>query len=409
MAEEKVGPWVRASAIGLALLGLIQIGLGGYLNMGYTPTPEGAPESMRAVRDLGLPEFLQHVHYWGSAWLIVHGFVHIVGLLVSGAYLRVSKGAWLGAVGLFGTSFAMQVTGNLLPFDRHDVQTAVAEGNIAAGVPGLGTFISTLMLNGEKFGPNTLFAWHKIHLCLLLPLIVSILMVGIPPRNRERAKGFVRFVWLVPLVAVAALALALPSPWGASATSIDFVLADARPSWYTWPMHGALNAFESISGGLGWIGAGVLPLLFGGLLLFAPWLGAKRDRLVRGAFVVFVLGFGAMGALFGGSPAPAWGHQEVPDFKADASQAKPIDERLARYGFRMAVQNCAICHGKDLKGADGRPDLTTQFRRHADAAYFERFIRDPKAAKPGSTMPGQSHLPAEEIAAMAEWLRQPKP
>lgn len=410
MAEQRVSSWARASGIALGLVVVAQLAIGLYLNSLYTPTVEGAHPSVRAIRESGFPRFLQNAHYWGSAWLIVHGFLHVALMLLAGTYRNVSKSAWLGSAGLFFTAFAMQVTGNLLPFDRHDVQTAVIEGNIAAGVPLVGDFVSTLMMNGKEFGPATLRAWHAIHLWLIAPLAVCGLIVLFAfPGDRTRKPWVIRYFGLLPLIAIGALALGLPAPWGEAAAGADYTAAASSPSWYTLPMHVALRTFDGLSPGLGWIGAMVLPGLFAAVIFAAPWLGNRRDRLVRGAFLVCLASFAVCGIVSPAPPAAVYGYQEPPTEGTGSSKpAEPVDAALAARGFDLAKKYCAFCHGPDLKGGRGFPDLTRQSKRHADADYFRRLLKDPKAMNPGARMPGFAHLPESELAALAEWLREPK-
>lgn len=408
MARESA-PWARGSGIALGVLVLVQIGLGFLLNTAYTPTPEGAHSSVQALRDDTYRGFLQNFHYWGSAWLIVHSFLHVFLLLLSGAYLRISKLAWIASVALFGSSFLMQVTGNLLPFDRHDVQTAVIEGGIAAGIPALGDFSAKTVLQGDKFGPETLSAWHSVHFWLMIPLALAALVCLFGFGAAAKKRSAASFMWLLPIVGIAALSALFSAPFGAAATAADYGAFDARPSWYTLPMHGALNAFDSLSSGLGWIGTALLPGLLGLFLLLAPWIGKRFDWLARTVPTLIVLAYGVFAVLFGGTPAPAWGLQDVPETKAaDGSlNVTAIDEAKAMKGFELAKANCA-CHGPELRGTAQAPNLHQMFRRQSDAAWFVKFVKNPRSMKPSSTMPALTHLSDSELATIAEWLRKPK-
>jgi quinol-cytochrome oxidoreductase complex cytochrome b subunit len=406
VAASKVGPWPRASAIALGVVVLVQLAVGLYLNFLYTPSASQAHETVQAIRDDPAGSILQNVHYWGSAWLIVHGFLHLLSLILSGAYLSLSRGAWIGSALVFGSAFAMQVTGNLLPFDRHDVQTAVIEGGVASQIPVLGDFASSSMLGAKGFGPSTVEIWHRAHLWLTVPLVIGGMLCLLAFKRSEPNKdGILRFLWIGSLVAITALSLMLPAPFGQAATSADYSSFDAKPSWYTWGMHGALNTFERLSNGLGWVGSAVLPGLFALLLMLAPWLGQRRDKLVRGAFLTFVIGFTLMAVFSGGRPAPAWGEQEVPVEEAISNAAAtPIDEAKAAQGFAVAKRECSSCHGSDLKGKFG-PNLVKTLP-HREAQWYMEFIVDPK--KKGSNMPPYRKLTEKELTQVAEWLRKPK-
>ena len=60
-------------------------------------------------------------------------------------------------------SLGLLVTGNLLPYDRHGVQTAVTEVGIASRVPFFGPVIADMMLGGPKFSASTLATWYGMH------------------------------------------------------------------------------------------------------------------------------------------------------------------------------------------------------------------------------------------------------
>jgi mono/diheme cytochrome c family protein len=124
---------------------------------------------------------------------------------------------------------------------------------------------------------------------------------------------------------------------------------------------------------------------------------------------LIVLAYCVFAALFGGTPAPAWGLQDVPETKAaDGSlNVTAIDEAKAMKGFELAKANCA-CHGPELRGTAQAPNLHQMFRRQSDAAWFVKFIKNPRSMKPSSTMPALTHLSDSELATISEWLRKPK-
>ncbi len=95
----------------------------------------------------------------------------------------------------------------------------------------------------------------------------------------------------MPLVAAALLSF-LGTPTGTAATVDDFDGYQALASWYTWPLHGSLRAFQTISPSLGWIGAMVVPGLFIGFLAILPLLARKLGAVVpRAGLAVFLVYF----------------------------------------------------------------------------------------------------------------------
>ncbi len=396
-------------AMGLAVLTLLQALLGAYVSVRYEASLAGAHGSVEALRNDSLGAFLQGFHYWGSAIAILLGSLLLGGLLWAGWYEKGRRAIWFAAL-LFATgSIGLQLTGNVLPMDRHDVQTAVVEAGIAGRTPFVGEQIASLMLAGERFGQPTLDSWYLAHRWVFTPVVaLGALLLAV------RARGAKGAPWLaaIPAGAGAALALLLPAPSGIGATAADFASMDAVVSWYVWPMHGALRAFETFLPGQGWLGSAVLPGLFVAFLAAVPWLSTKvSGSAIRGTFAFFVLAFAFCAGAYGGLPAPLSGSQEVVSGsgRGPATGAKPIDAKLAARGLELFNSTCAGCHGVGGGGTRTAPRLREVFRKYADAEWYKRFIRDPASVKPGTTMPAFDQLTESELSALAEWLRKPKP
>jgi quinol-cytochrome oxidoreductase complex cytochrome b subunit/cytochrome c2 len=398
---------LAASGWALSIQFLVQVGLGVFLFTRYTPTLEGAHESVEAVRSsLG---FLQNAHYWGSQLLIAHSFLHLAAMVWTGHFRAPYRAAFLGAILLFLAAFLFQVTGNLLPMDRHDVQTTGIEASIGSSVPVVGEQISTLMLGGKEFGQATLDSWlfaHRFIVTGLMTLGIVLALVGFGKSK------YALWASLYSLILVALVAPFVNAPAGAAATQADYAEQATLVSWYTWPMHGALKASSSISPGLGWLGAAVLPGLFMGFLVLLPMLGKKISLAwARVGFALFVLLFLGLAIGFGGSFAPITGNQDPPKHEpAAVASAEPIDEELAKTGERLfkAELACAGCHGEDLSGGAGGPGLLKVYEKHPDAEWYKRFIKNPKSIRPGSTMSAFEDLSDRQLAALAEYLRKPK-
>ena len=89
----------------------------------------------------------------------------------------------------------------------------------------------------------------------MLLLSAAILVSAILTFRSTRHEKMYPISWAVPTAVAVALAQLVASPTGAAATATDFSSYEAKVSWYTWPMHGLLKAFESLSPSLGWIGS----------------------------------------------------------------------------------------------------------------------------------------------------------
>lgn len=401
-AVDRSKPYLTASALALYLHFALQLVAGGLLATVYRADPAHAHASA-SVLHTGAWRFAQGFHYWGSTVLIVHSALHLAAVTWAGWY-RDQVRAYLAAIALAGLSLAFQLTGNALPWDRHGVQTAGVEGAIAVRVPVVGPSVSRLMLGGEGVGPPTLSTWWIAH-WLVLPIgLLGALALGRSLPRRKVAR------WPLALSAGLALllAIAIASPFGSASTPDDYGRFDAKPSWYTVPMHGLLVWGDRIVPGGGWIGAALVPALFGLALLALP-VAKKGGKTL-------LLGFGGLGLVAaltsGGEFASLVGTRDprgVPKTTVAMGSQGVQDRALAAHGRTVfAAQGCAGCHGIDgLKGVGG-PTLKDTGREHPDADYYVRYVKSPQSVDKGSTMPAYPQLKADELRALAEFLRFPR-
>ena len=406
-----------AFSLGWSLVALIALEvLGGFALMSfYTPTLESAwytNSQMRVADDM---RFLPGLHYWGSTLLIIVSFCLLLYMVFAAMYVGPYRKLWLGTFFVFLGSFLGQINGNLLALDRHDVHTVVIESNIVAGIPGVGSAAKQAMLQGDSFSEKTYLAWMFVHQWVILGLMLfgaAVIGAGL-----AKSKGASKIVAALPTVAVIALSILVASPNGTSATPADYNGFNADPSWYTWSMHGLLRAFDTMSSGLGWVGAVVIPGLFFLFLFLLPLIGKRvKPSVARPITLVFLAIFIGAGAIYGGKIAAPWGWQDkLPPPRAPrpprGQRPVPVvvDATLVTQGKELFEKvGCEGCHGIDGSRVESAPDLTAVRTQHTDADWFKRYIRQPSSIDPSSLMPPQSRLTDAELAALAEYLRAPQ-
>lgn len=398
--------WIEASQIGLCIELGVQLLVGWVLSRSYPATIQGSHTAVAAMHSGGM-KILQGMHYWGSAVFILHSLVHLKAMTWYGWFRRPYGARYLSSVLMLLTALGFQLSGNLLPFDRHGVQTATIEASIAARAPIVGPTTTHLVLNGNEFGQNTLSFWYTAHHWLLLvPALLALGLSFAPVGSKQKTSWSIS---LAPIVLVLLIAAAIPSPFGSPATAADYDAFQARSSWYVWPLHGAMRLFDNLSTGLGWVGSMLLPGLAVLFLLLLPTnrislKGARIGWCIFGAFFLLC------GIFLGGSPASLTGTRDpAPVVTAKPLDKNPIDAALAARGRQIFNKmECADCHGTDGAQAGGGPALTNVWKRHSDADYYIRYIVKPTAVQPDSTMPAFPKTPADDLKALAEFLRSPK-
>lgn len=408
-SEGGEGPPIGALGHGLESLALLQVALGVFLAFRYSPTLEGAAGAVAELRASDWSRILLGFHYWGSAILLVGSFFLLLALALDGRFDPVRKRIWYGAVLVLLATLGLQITGNLLPLDAHDVQTAGIEADIAARVPVVGQTLSEAILQGPSFGQGTLEAWYFAHKWVLAPLLViGAFLLG---SGVEKRKWTPYAAWL-PLGATVLLALLLPSPHGEAATPLDYGLRAAQPAWYVIPLHAALRAFDAVSPGWGWLGATLIPGLFVLYLALAPLLATRFKRVGSRLMILgWIAMFGVLTGFFGSPPAPVYGVQTVRSDRMEPNldPAEPIDRDLAAKGRELFNSlACKNCHGRDGAEPKGAPDLSPVHERYPNPEWYMRFIRDSKSVRSGSTMPSFPRLSNDELRQLAEFLRDPQ-
>jgi ubiquinol-cytochrome c reductase cytochrome b subunit len=406
--QNSIGTLLATSAAGLYVQYLLQFAVGIALQARFHPSIDAAHSSIRKLREEATGRLLADFHYWGSAVLVATATIHVVLMLWFGWYRHPHRGRWFASLAMLAGAMGFQLTGNLLPMDRHDVQTAVVEAAIAARVPGIGPELRRAVLGGDGFGQSTLDLWWWVHRFALTGLVLVAMAGAFVVHLRRKDVRENRVAMLLPVLVALGLALSFSAPFGEPATPADYNRFDAKVGWYVWPMHGALRMFESFHPSLGWIGAAVLPGLFG-VFLVALAIVQPKEGVARAGLCGFLAVFGFGAVRFGGLPASATGVQALPSPAAPVeSSFTPVDAALSKRGRTLfAVEGCADCHGKDGRNGAAGPDLGEVHRRHPEAEWYVRFLANPQAVKPNSTMPAFAGIGETKLRALAEWLRDP--
>lgn len=372
---------------------LLQIVVGLVLLVWYRPSAATAYASTETI-----PLLLRAVHYWGSAVLILHGIVHTIVCVVRRTYVEDAKG-YVAALLITLSSLLLQITGNVLPMDRHGVQTASIEAGIARYVPLVGNPTASLILGGDQYNVGTNVRWFGAHLAVGLLALAALAFAG---RIRPNPK------WAATAaLAVVAIAAVVPAPLGSPATQADYNAFSAEPGWYVWPLHGMLVATTGF--GAPWLGVAVLPALLVVALFALAFVSKSVERVARGTAALIGALFLAATAGYGGHFAPLVGKRDPVVANTQTTgfvAAKGQDAKLAQAGRKLFdAQGCANCHGKDGNQAKFGPSLKDVYKEHSDQQWYIRYIRNPQSVDKKSSMPAFPNLKPDELRALAEFLR----
>jgi len=434
-------------ALGAAAAGLFAVEAltGLCLSLFYAPSVQTAWASVAYVQDqLSFGWFVRGLHGFGASALVAVAGLHLLQVLLFGAYRKPREANWIVGLGLFGLTALFALSGALLPYDQKGYWAKQVEAAVVGRLPLVGGPLQRLLQGGDAFGNLTLTHAFAIHALALPAAFLALLGLHVFLYRRH---GPTPGWWLsarqladgkVPLwpdqtardAAAAALALAVVAlatfvrhgpPLEAPADPSSSYLA--RPDWYALPLYQLRTLFE---GPAEILGTAIIPGMASGLLVALPFLdrGASRRpadrRRVLGATAAALAGLAALSgiALVRGARDPQVGAARGAE-EARASEARrlalkgvPPEGGLAVFrndplnqARELWGERCAGCHALTGTGGDKGPD----FKGYGSRAWIRGFLTHPDGPLymgPAKIERGMKPVSgtADEIDALAEMV-----
>jgi ubiquinol-cytochrome c reductase cytochrome b subunit len=399
---------------------LTQAFTGTMLALNYAPTPGDAYNSIRYImNEVTGGALIRGLHHWGASAMVIVVVLHMVQVLLWGAYKKPREATWMVGVVLLLLTLAYALTGYLLPWDNRAYWGTVVTTQIAASPPGAGPWVLRLMGAENGVGVVTFARFYSVHVLVLPPVTMLLILLhvylvrrhGVAPapgdehRPRKRFYPEQAFKDTLAVFAVFAvlftLAIAAKAPLGRLADPTDTTYIP-RPEWYFLFLFQLLKYFE---GPLEIVASVILPTIAIGFLFVLPFIDrapavAVTRRTIAAAGIL--LG----GIFWGGLTAAAIRSTPPEAFAADREgpmewrELSPEELAGAAY-FRK--ERCDACHGMGLTaepktgpnlGAGGRP---------RDAAWMIAHFKSPQSLMPGSSMPPVA-LADSQLNALAAFL-----
>ena len=284
--SENVRVWLEATSGIVGVLLLVQVATGVLLAFYYVPSVDHAHTTVSYIEKVvSSGAWLRSLHHYGSQWLSLFVFLHVIRLFLTRAYVA-NKVQWIVGIVLLGLVMAAGGTGYSLPWDaRAFFSTRIAEG-LMAGLPFVGPMARLWLLGGSDISTITLSRLFALHVLVIPACVVAVVVWRFFRANvaeifapRHAIAGGVVFLFL------ALWSLKNRAPLGPSvaAMPIDYV---PRPgAQFLW----LYQSLKFLPGGLGSLAGVVLPGIVLTILVLLPWL--KRQRLIAGTIL------GVMGVL----------------------------------------------------------------------------------------------------------------
>ena len=238
---------------GLAVFFSLILLITGLLEMVYyIPTPGQAAISLESITGL-IPygNLVRNLHYWSAQFLVIVMTIHLLRVVLTGAYAPPRRFNYLIGLGMFVLILLLDFTGYVLRWDEGVRWALVVGTNLLRTIPWMGESLYRFVIGAGEPGASTLirfYAWHIFGLALavLILLVWHIFrvrrdggMAAAPARRTEEAwitrLELVRKEVLVMLIAGSALlliALIIPAPIAAPISNNGVISGDSGAPWF---------------------------------------------------------------------------------------------------------------------------------------------------------------------------------
>jgi ubiquinol-cytochrome c reductase cytochrome b subunit len=407
--------WIETTSGIVLVLLAVQFLTGILLAFYYVPSVDHAYTTVEFIqKTLSSGAWIRSLHHYGSLWLALFLFLHVVRLFLSEAYVDKNK-LWIASVVLLGLVMAAGGTGYSLPWDaRAFFSTRIAEG-LVGGLPLVGRIGRLWLLGGSDISTLTLSRFFALHVLVIPGFIVGVIgwrrLTSDDPHRNAIAAGVV-------FVALALWCLRFPAPLGPSATQVTADYLPRPGAQFVW----LYQSLKYVPGGLGSIIGLVLPGVALIVLVLLRWL--RRARLIGlvilGGASVLIVGMTAASYLSDyRSPnvrkqlAIQDAYSRLSPFAPSALSSSRTNNTNADAGAPVLyIKWCANCHGPNGEGGQqGQlrfPPLTgiaLKPRRTVDD--LAGLLKDPQAY--GLQPPMRSFadkLTEPQIKEIAEWVHR---
>lgn len=158
-------------AINQAITGIL-------LTIYYVPTPDHAYNSVQYITNqVTLGWLVRGLHHWGASAMIVLVGLHMVRVVVFGAYKFPRELTWFTGVFLLLVVIGFGFTGYLLPWDQKAYWATTVGTRIAGTAPIIGDYLSRIIRGGNEISAVTLVRFFGAHVWVFPSLLA--LLIGV--------------------------------------------------------------------------------------------------------------------------------------------------------------------------------------------------------------------------------------
>jgi ubiquinol-cytochrome c reductase cytochrome b subunit len=388
---------------------IVQIVTGIFLTFFYAPSAATAWESTRAIYLNPFTHFILSVHYWGASAMIALVFLHLLQVLIWGAYKSPRELQWIVGVLLLLVTLVLGLTGYLLPWDMDAYFASQVSLNITGLAPIAGPLVQSIAQGGGTMGTATINRFFGLHVWLMPAALVLLVGAHLAIFRHNGSAGPVvddrrglksgrfwpdqmfmdAFVSFLVFAIIVFLALFLPPflDQKADPTNSQFV---PYPAWYFLSLFGLLGLVPpSLSIGpiplpMELIATIIVPTLFLLVVLAIPWIDrstvrsfGSRKGILWGTTIMIIAIVGlsvyaqlsTMAKQAAGPPSMSQAQILSMTSETTGSGGTPVSTEpssnnanaptggaataQSASGAKVFAANCSSCHGASGQGVPG--------------------------------------------------------
>jgi quinol-cytochrome oxidoreductase complex cytochrome b subunit len=219
----------------------------------YIPSVEHAATSVEVITTLvPFGNLIRNLHYWSAQLLLVVMTLHLLRVVLTGAYAKPRRFNFLLGLALLVFILLLDFTGYVLRWDEGIRWALVVGTNLFKTIPGVGESLYHFVMGGPEAGPATLtrfYAWHIFGLTIGVAILVGWHAFRVrrdggiaapPPSERKDKVRITRFELLrreVLAMVIAGIILLLisvfiPAPIDQPLTDSNIATSDSRAPWF---------------------------------------------------------------------------------------------------------------------------------------------------------------------------------
>jgi quinol-cytochrome oxidoreductase complex cytochrome b subunit len=168
--------WFYTLGSATLFVAINQIVTGILLTIYYVPTPDHAYESVQYITtQVAAGWLIRGLHHWGASAMVVLVGLHMLRVILYGAFKYPREITWLTGVVLLLVTIGFGFTGYLLPWDQKAYWATTVGTRIAGVTPGMGDFILRIMRGGDELSAVTLARFFGVHVWVLPVALLTLI------------------------------------------------------------------------------------------------------------------------------------------------------------------------------------------------------------------------------------------